>query len=271
MKEIQNSDEIRSDAAGCIVTTDGPGMARATLREETVATDNADTHLDQQAPRRVLPWLLAIVVCFNVGALYWVNNPEKPYELISSLRSKHEPPPAPQGETTQTIAALLSSEHGEREKLIGRLGSLAARVDVQLGELAARVHNVEGALDNLKSARATVPDLSNKEPGAGTIEKPAAAEVRPSPPEDQSVRSEQNRTSPPETPARAKQSDGVPRGGSPLVEPVDQVGAISVPRRRAKLDPRKRFIGPPGCTQFHSFDPDSGTYRTFEGQRRPCQ
>jgi hypothetical protein len=146
MKEIQaHLDKIRSDAAECIllgalvpdakrevfartaenlnalasavektIATNGLDVARAANREETVATDNAATHHRQQAPRRMLPWLLAIVLGVNVGAFFWANSPGKQYWPIASLRSKHEPPPAPQDETTQAIA--LSSEQRERKR-----------------------------------------------------------------------------------------------------------------------------------------------------------
>jgi hypothetical protein len=293
MKEIQaHLDKIRSDAAECIllgalvpdgkrevfartaehlnalvsavektIATNGLDVARATIREETVATDNAATHRHQQAlrPSRMLPWLLAIVLGVNVGAFFWANNPVKQYWFIASLRSKHEPPPVAQDETKQAIAAFLSSEQADRKKLMEQLGALSAHVD-----------HVERALDNLKTARAGVADPSIKE-SIVAIEKPATTEAKPSPPEDQSVRSEQNHTSMLESPAAAKQSNGALPTGSLLVDSVDHVGAISVPPKQAELNPRKRFVGPPGCTQFRSFDSDSGTYTTFDGRRRPCR
>ena len=127
----------------------------------------------------------------------------------------------------------------------------------QLGALAAQLDNLARTLDDLKAARAEIAGPSNKE-SVGAEEKP--------------VRTEENRTSTPENPAAAKQSDGVPPAtSSPLIEPVPRVGAIPVPPKRAELDSRKPTIGPPGCTQFRSFDPVSGTYTTLEGQRRQCR
>jgi hypothetical protein len=295
MKEIQaHLDKIRSDAAECIllgalapdgkrevfartaehlnalasavektIATYGVDVARAENRDEAVAVDSAGVPSQQQAARRpshMLPWLLVVVLGLVIGgAFFWGNNAIKQYWFITSLRSKNAPyPPAPLlDETKEGIATLLARKQGESIKLMEQLNSLVARVD-----------NVERALVNLETARAAVADPSNKEP-IGPIEKPANTEAKPAPPQDKPTGSEQ--TSPQESPAAAKQSDGSPPVGSPLVEPVDQVGAISVARRQAKLDPRKRFIGPPGCTQFRSFDADSGTYTTLEGRRRPCQ
>jgi hypothetical protein len=95
-------------------------------------------------------------------------------------------------------------------------------------------------------------------------------------PEEEPVRTEKTRASTLEKPAAvqentdAKQLDGVPPGsGNPIVETVDRVGTVSVPKR-AEVDAGKS-TGPPGCTQFRSFDPTSGTYTTFDGRRRQCR
>jgi hypothetical protein len=95
-------------------------------------------------------------------------------------------------------------------------------------------------------------------------------------PEEEPVRTEKTRASMLEKPAAvqehtdAKQLDGLPPGnGNPIVEPLDRVGTVSIPKR-AEVDPGKP-TGPPGCTQFRSFDPVSGTYTTFDGRRRQCR
>lgn len=235
-------------------------MARAADREEVVATDIAAAHHQPAArPRRMLPWLLVVVSAGLVGAFVWANNPAKEYWSLLTLQSKQATPPAPQDETKQDIAALLSGEQAERKVLMEQLSALAARVD-----------NLVTALDSLKTARAEIAG-PNKE-SVGAEEKPPAAETKPPAPEEEPVRGEQSHTSTLESPAAAKQSDGAPRAtDSPLVEPVGRAGATPVPPRRAELDPRKPTVGPRGCTQFRSFDPVSGTYTTLEGRRRPCR
>jgi hypothetical protein len=230
-------------------------------REEVIATDIAAAHHQQAVrPRRTLPWLLVIVLSGVVGAFFWRDNPAKDYWFLYTLQSKHETSPAPEDQTKQAIATLLSGEQADRKILVEQLSGLAARVD-----------NLETALDNLKTARAEIAGPSNKV-SVGAEEKPPIAETKPSAPEEKSVRREENPTSAPESPAAAKQSNGVPPAtDSPLIEPVDRVGAIPVPPRRAELDPRKSTIGPSGCTQFRSFDPVSGTYTTLDGRRRQCR
>jgi len=266
MTDIQaHLNKIRSDAAECILlstlVTDGKrevfarmaehlnglalevertiaaigaDAARAADHKEAVAADIAATDIaaadHQQAarPRRMLAWLSVIVLGVIAGAFFWTNNPAKEY--LSTLQSKHETSPAPQDATKQAIVALLSGEQRERQRFMEQLATLVARLD-----------NLERALENLKTARAEIAGPSSKE-SVGAEEKPPAAETKPPAAAEMPVRTEQNRTSTPESPAAAKQ---------------------------AELDPRKP--GPPACTQFRSFDPVSGTYTTLEGRRRQCR
>ena len=296
MKEIQTRlAKIRSDAAECrllsnlvtdekrevfartaehlidlalevekTIATNSVDIARAGAREEAVATDAAH-HQQAARPRRMLPWLLVVVLGGIVGAFFWANNPAKEY--WSTLQSKHETSPAPQDDTRQAIATLLSGEQAERKIWVEQLGVLAARVD----NLVTALNNLETALDNLKTARAEIAGPSNKG-SIGAEEKPPTAVTKPSAPEEKPVPREESRTSTLESPAAAKQSDRVrPATNRPPIEPVDRVGAIPVPPRRAELDPHKPTIGPSGCAQFRSFDPVSGTYVTLDGRRRQCR
>jgi BA14K-like protein len=250
---------IATNSADKSTRGEGEHMARAGDREEAVATDIAAAH-HQQRPRRMLLWLLVVVLGGIVGAFFWANNPAKEYWSSSALQSKHQTSPASQDETKQAIATLLSDERAERKILMEQLSALAARVD-----------NLVTALDNLKTARAEIAGPSDKE-SVGAEETPPTAETKPSAQEEKPVRREENRTSTLQSPAVAKQSEGVPpTTDSPPIEPVDRVGAIPVSPRRAELNPRKPTIGPSGCAQFRSFDPVSGTYVTFDGRRRQCR
>jgi len=237
-------------------------MARAGDREEAVATDIAAAPHQQAArPRRMLPWLLIVGLGGIVGAFFWANNPAKEYWSLFTLQSKHETSPAPQDETKQAIASLLSGEQAERKILMEQLSALAARVD-----------NLVTALDNLKTARAELVGPSNKE-SVGAEEKPPTAEAKPSTPEEKPARIEEKNTSAAaeNSNSNPKQSDGVPPViGNPIIEPTDRVEAVSVPTR-AELDLRKPTIGPAGCTHFRSFDPVSGTYMTLSGRKRECR
>ena len=292
MKDLQaHLDKIRSDAAECLLlsslATDGKrevftrmaehlnGLAfelEKTIatteanrvgpdREEPIAPDVAAAHPQKVArPRRLLLLLPVIVFGAAAGALVWANSPavEKYWSL---LQSKRETSPAPQDDIKQAIATikqaiatLLSGEQAERKMLTE-----------QLGALAARVGDLERTTDILKKASAEPPAPLNTG-SVGAEEKPPNAEATPSTPEEKPTRIEASRASTTDAPAVAKQTDGPPPAN---IEPADRVGAI--PPRRAELDPRKPTISPPGCTQFRSFDPVSGTYTTLDGRRRQCR
>lgn len=235
-------------------------VARPADHEEAAAVEIAVVHQQPAArPRRMLPWLLVVVLGGVVAAFFLANNPVKEYwSLLSALQSKRETSPAPQDETKQAIATLLSGEQAGRKVLVEQMGALAARLD-----------SLVTALDNFKPSRGEIAGASNK---AVAEEKPPAAETKPSAPapEETPVRREENRTPTLENPAAAKRSEGAPPAtDSP--ESVDRVGAIAVTKRRAELDPSKPTVGPHGCTRFRSFDPASGTYTTLEGRRRQCR
>ena len=97
-----------------------------------------------------------------------------------------------------------------------------------------------------------------KQPAA-TV-KPAIAEVKPAAAEDKPAAAE-------ETTATKQQGSMAPDNSKPVTEPVD---SIRLPKR-AERGARERTIGPPGCTQFRTYDATSGTYRAFDGQRRQCR
>jgi hypothetical protein len=283
-------DKIRSDAAECVLLSklvaDGKGAvfvrtaehlnSLAIELEKTLATNSANTgmheerlhaarpedheeavaintagatrHQPASRPSRMLKLLLVIVLGGIVGASF---KPAKEYWSLYASQSKYLALES-QDQTTQTIAALLSSEHAERHMLVERLSALANRLD-----------NLATALENSKTARAEVAGRSNKDSGSSE-EKSPDLEARPPVHEEKSA-SEENPSSASGSSAKAKQSDSL------LPDPVDRVGAIPVAPKPSELDLRKSAVGPRGCTQFRSFDPVSGTYTTLDGRRRPCQ
>jgi hypothetical protein len=255
MKNIQaHLKKIRSDAAECLVlgslASNGKQemfiriaehLNALALELETstkIGTDGGDGPKDddnavfnlppkrpQQAawPRRVLPWMLVIVLGGTSGTLIWANSPAEKYR--SFMQSK--PEPAPQDNSSQAAVTLrISGEQAERELLLERMTALAKRLD-----------NIESSLDSLKKASAeTTAAISAGSAGAET--KPPASESGPPPSVEEPVSTAESSTSKSENPTSLKQADAV---------------------------------GPPGCSQFRSFDPKSGTYVTLDGRRRQCR
>jgi hypothetical protein len=231
--------------------------------EKAVDADIAVAHHQPAArPRRMLPWLLVIVLGGIVWAFLWGDKPAKDYwtllstlpSKLSALQSTHEASSSRQDDTKQALTTLLLGEQADRKRLSDQIGALSARLD-----------NLVTALGNLKISRGEVAGPPNK---IGAEDQAPVAELKSVAPETKPVYREQNNIPAPEAPAAAKQSGGVSLPiGSP--ELVDRVGAIAVAPRRAELEPRKPS-GPVGCMQFRSFDPVSGTYTTLDGRRREC-
>jgi hypothetical protein len=91
-------------------------------------------------------------------------------------------------------------------------------------------------------------------------EKPAIAEEKPAAAEPKVAAPEEN--------TAAKQQDSLPpESGKPADKPVEAAPI----QKRAERERRERGTGPPGCTHFRTYDPESGTYRTYEGHRRSCR
>ena len=273
-------DKIRSDAAECLLLSSlvpnekremfvrvaehlnnlafevertmaksGAKPAATAHQPEPAGTFAAAPYQNGWRSRRILPWILAVVAAVIVGTFLWENQHLVDYSGLSTVPSKHQPQLASEDQAKQTALARVSREQGEHQ-IAERLGALAARVD-----------DLERALDSLKKASGELAEWSTKEPvGAG--DNHTAIGTKASAPE---YKKEENAASSTENPPAAKPSGGVPP--NPLNEPVDQVGTIAAPGK-AELD---RHIGPTGCSHFRSFDAASGTYTTLDGRRRPCR
>jgi BA14K-like protein len=69
----------------------------------------------------------------------------------------------------------------------------------------------------------------------------------------------------------AKQPDSAPAVESkPVAPPVE---TVPLPKKRGEQEPRDRAMSPEDgyrCLRYRSYDPASGTYRGYDGQRRSC-
>jgi hypothetical protein len=82
---------------------------------------------------------------------------------------------------------------------------------------------------------------------------PAAVEQKPS------VAEEKAAAKPPEAVA--------PENSQPASKPAETAAL----QKRVEQEPRERAGSPNGCQHFRSYDPASGTYTGFDGQRHPCR
>lgn len=244
--------EIEKTLAASLVDKAGQGeggqVSSSASEPEAVAIDTAVADQQPMArSRRILPWLLVVILGIIFAGILWTNNPKAAYwTSLSNPDPKREVSAPGPDETRQAVATLLSGEQAERKLLVEKLEALASRLD-----------GFVTALDNVSRANAA---LSNK---LDAVEKPSTAEAQRLTPEDKAA----GRAPAPESPAAAQRAVEAP----PATESPEPVGAITVPPRRAELDARRSALGPSGCSQFRSFDPASGTYTTLDGRRRPCR
>ena len=97
--------------------------------------------------------------------------------------------------------------------------------------------------------------------------KPAVAEEKPAPAETKPVAAE-------EKAAAAEEKAATKQPGRPALEnskPATGPVAAAPLQKRAENELRKPTVGPPGCMHFRSYDPASGSYRSFEGRRVSCR
>jgi hypothetical protein len=96
-------------------------------------------------------------------------------------------------------------------------------------------------------------------------QKPAAAEEKPAAAGERPSGAQEKRTSPEEKAATKLPTTEESDNGKPAAEPTE-TGAIP---KHPKGEHRARSVAP-GCTRFRTYDPESGTYRSYDGHRRSC-
>jgi hypothetical protein len=68
----------------------------------------------------------------------------------------------------------------------------------------------------------------------------------------------------------AKQPNVAPENSKPAIKPVE---TVPLPKR-VEREPRERAMSPDdgyGCQRYRSYDPASGTYMGYDGQRHSCR
>ena len=104
---------------------------------------------------------------------------------------------------------------------------------------------------------------------AAAAEKPPAAEEKPPAAEEKPPAAEDKPAAVEEKPPTKQSEAAVPEINKTADNPVR---AAPFPlTKRAEQEPRERSVGPTGCTRFRSYDPVSGTYRSYDGRRRSCR
>lgn len=102
--------------------------------------------------------------------------------------------------------------------------------------------------------------IAVQEKPAVTDEKRPAAEEKPAAPAESPAAVG-------EKPPTRQSEAAIPENG----KPADNSAKTAPLQKRAEQEPREPPIGPPSCTRFRSYEPVSGTYRTYDGRRLSCR
>jgi hypothetical protein len=101
---------------------------------------------------------------------------------------------------------------------------------------------------------------------AAAAEKPPAADEKPAAVEEKPPATEEKPAAVEEKPPTKQSEAAVPEINKPADNPVREA---PIPlQKRAEQEPRER---PVGCRRFRTYDPVSGTYRSYDGRRRSCR
>jgi hypothetical protein len=97
------------------------------------------------------------------------------------------------------------------------------------------------------------------EPKPAAVEpKPAAAEEKPAVVEPKPAAVEQKS-------AATQSESAAPEDRKPANKPVETL------QKRVEHEPHQRAMRSDGCKSYRTYDPASGTYRGYDGQRRVCR
>ena len=121
-----------------------------------------------------------------------------------------------------------------------------------------------GAAVEEKPAAEQKPAAVQAKPAA-VEEKPAAVEAKPAAVEEKPAAVEQKPAAVEEKSA-ARQSESVaPEDRKPANKPVETL------QKRVEHEPHQRAMRSDNCKSYRTYDPASGTYRSYDGRRRVCR
>ncbi|MGB8402220.1 BA14K family protein, partial [Bradyrhizobium sp.] len=133
------------------------------------------------------------------------------------------------------------------------------------GESVFPIH-CKAFLERQRGPAAEQKSAAVEEKPAAVEEKPAVAEVKPATVEEKpAVAEEKPAAKQPEATQEAKRSEEAAPGESKSMRKAAET--IPLPPRR---DPRQHAAGSNDCSRFRSYDPASGTYKSYDGQMRSC-
>jgi hypothetical protein len=189
--------------------------------------------------------LLGFLALTSGAALAQSADAVNPQSVAVEPSANEEPPPGsckPIGFTVsgEIVFPMECKDFIERQKALDRRPAAQAKPAAAEEKAAALQEN------NVTGDAKPVSD-----------DKPAAEEAAPAAAQEKAANAAEKPV--------ARQSDNVPPAtNAPPSEPAE---TGSLPKRAG----RTSSVGPSGCTHFRTYHAASGTYKTFDGQVRPCR
>jgi BA14K-like protein len=174
-----------------------------------------------------------------------------PQPVAAEPRANEEPPPGsckPIGFTVsgEIVFPMECKAFIERQKTLDRKPAAQARPAGN--EEKAAAPQGSSVVGEAKPALEAKP---------ASDDKPAAEEATPAAAQEKAANAA-------EKPVAGQNDGGLPEINKPSSEPAE-TGSLP---KRARREPG---VGPSGCTHFRTYNAASGTYKTFDGQQRPCR
>jgi len=214
--------------------------------------------------------LLAVI---SGAALAQTSSPANPGAVPaeSSAKEGNMPPPGgckPIGLTVsgEVVFPLECKEFIERHRAMDPKPAAADAKPASL-ETKPAAAEAKPAAPPEKPAVAEEKPAAVPEKPAVTEDKSPVAKDKPAMAEDKPALVEEKPTTADAKAAVKPSDDAAPDNGSTGTTPADMVPSP----KRADRRQREHTAGAPGCTHFRSYNAASGTYRSFDGQIRPCR
>jgi outer membrane biosynthesis protein TonB len=221
--------------------------------------------LTHQIPFAGVPCCLLLAV-ISGAALAQTSSPADPSRVPAASSAKEGNMPAPGG--CKPIGLTVSGEVVfplECKEFIERMRDMDPK--------PAAAEAKPAAAEAKPAAPPEKPAVAEEKPTAAP-EKPAVAEDKPPVAKDKAAVAEDKPAAVEEKPTTADakaavkpSDDAAPDNGPTGTTPAD---LVPLPKRGDRK-PREHTAGAPGCTHFRSYNAASGTYRSFDGQIRPCR
>jgi hypothetical protein len=121
------------------------------------------------------------------------------------------------------------------------------------------------AAEEAKPAAAEAKPAAVEAKPAAAEAKPAAVEAKPAAVEDKPAAVEQKPAAVEEKSAARPSESMAPEDRKPANKPAEKL------QKRVEHEPHPRAARSDNCKSYRTYDPASGTYRGYDGQRRVCR